>query len=52
MKGIVPPVKAVRAAVLPKLDKHELMIRRAPNHNLHVMTHHGKVAIGRKGRKG
>ena len=32
--------------------KHELMIRRAVNHNAHVITPHGKVQAGRKGRKG
>ena len=25
-------------------------LRRTPNHNLHVMTHHGKIMCGRKGR--
>ena len=32
--------------------KHELMIRRAANHNAHIITPHGKVMTGRKGRKG
>jgi hypothetical protein len=32
--------------------KHELMIRRAANHNAHIITPHGKVLAGRKGRKG
>jgi len=32
--------------------KHELMLRRAANHNVHVMTAHGKIFAGRKGRKG
>lgn len=50
MKGMVPPVKMTRHVVVPMLNKHELVIRRAPNHNVHVMTHHGKVVIGRKGR--
>jgi hypothetical protein len=27
-------------------------MRRAPNHNLHVMTPHGKLMAGRKGRTG
>jgi len=30
--------------------KHELMMRREPNHNVHVITHHGKIQSGRKGR--
>ncbi len=28
--------------------KHRMM----SNHNVHVITHHGKIMIGRKGRKG
>jgi hypothetical protein len=32
--------------------KHELMIRRAANHNVHIITPHGKIQVGRKGRKG
>ncbi len=27
-------------------------LRMTPNHNVHVITHHGKVMLGRKGRKG
>lgn len=27
------------------------MMRREQNHNLHVITHHGKIMMGRKGRK-
>jgi hypothetical protein len=30
--------------------KHELIIRRATSHNVHIITHHGKVMVGRKGR--
>jgi hypothetical protein len=32
--------------------KHELMIRRAANHNVHIITPHGKIQAGRKGRIG
>lgn len=32
--------------------KHGMMIRRAANHNVHVITPHGKIQAGRKGRKG
>jgi hypothetical protein len=32
--------------------KHELMIRRAANHNVHIITPHGKIQAGRTGRKG
>jgi hypothetical protein len=34
------------------LGKPELTIRRAANHNVHVITRHGNVQAGRKGRKG
>jgi len=34
------------------LLKHDLMLRRAVNHNVHVITPHGKVQLGRKGRSG
>lgn len=34
------------------LAKHEKMIRFEPNHNVYVITHHGKMMLGRKGRKG
>ena len=26
-------------------------LRMTPNHNVHVITHHGKVVLSRKGRK-
>jgi len=26
-------------------------LRMTPNHNVHIITHHGKVMLGRKGRK-
>lgn len=32
-------------------SKHELMLRRAGNHNAHLITPHGRVQAGRKGRK-
>jgi hypothetical protein len=32
-------------------SRHELL-RRAANHNVHVLTPHGRVQAGRKGRKG
>lgn len=52
MKGMLPSVKVPRRMIMsmPMLIKHETMIRRTPNHNVHVMTHHGKVMVGRKGR--
>ena len=53
MKGTTTPMKVKRRMMLvPALAKHELMIRRDGKHNTHVITHHGKVFFGRKGRKG
>ena len=52
MKGMMPPIKMPRSIMMPMMEKHEMMIRRAPNHNVHVITHHGKLMVGRKGRKG
>lgn len=53
MKGMTTPLKRTRRMTpIPALAKHELMIRRDGKHNTHVMTHHGKVFFGRKGRKG
>ncbi len=50
MKGMLVPPKTPRHVMVPMLARHEQMIRRATNHNLHVITHHGKVQVGRKGR--
>lgn len=47
-----PVVKSRRTMKLAETGKHELMIRRAGNHNAHIITPHGKVQAGRKGRKG
>jgi hypothetical protein len=53
MKGAKRPVtKQRRMMRMAMLGKHELMIRRAANHNAHVLTPHGKVESGRKGRRG
>lgn len=48
-KRSTPTRRMQRAA---QLSKHELMIRRAANHNAHVITPHGKIQAGRKGRRG
>jgi len=42
--------KSMRRLTIP--GKHEMMLRRAGNHNVHVLTPHGKIFAGRKGRKG
>ena len=56
MKGMNPPMMMPRRMMkttrmmMPMMHRHELMMRRTPNRNLHVMTHHGKMMVGRKGR--
>ena len=34
------------------LDKHRMVGRRTANYNAHVITPHGKIQAGRKGRRG
>jgi hypothetical protein len=41
-----------RSMMAVMTGKHGMMIRRAANRNAHIITHHGKVRIGRKGRTG
>ncbi|WP_460595251.1 hypothetical protein [Geomonas sp. Red276] len=57
MKGMKKPTEpkkklttehATFTPIVPK--KHEMMMRREPNHNVHVITAHGKIQAGRKGR--
>lgn len=51
MKGIKLSSMAPKPkGVSPMLARHEHMIRRATNHNVHIITHHGKIMVGRKGR--
>ena len=53
MRGMKRPMaKPRRMTQMAMPGKHEMMIRRAANHNAHVITPHGKVLAGRKGRKG
>ncbi|HEY4744023.1 MAG TPA: hypothetical protein VIH45_05145 [Desulfuromonadaceae bacterium] len=53
MRGMKRPVPKLRRTVqMATPGKHELMIRRAANHNAHIITPHGKIVAGRKGRKG
>lgn len=47
-KRKVMMVRDSKKPVMPA--KHELLMRREPNHNVHVITHHGKIQAGRKGR--
>lgn len=52
MKGMKIP-KMPRRKMMAKLPgRHGVMIRRAANHNAHIITHHGKMRVGRKGRTG
>ncbi len=41
------PSRRMTAAMKRKMG---MTLRRTPNHNVHVITHHGKVMSGRKGR--
>lgn len=50
MKAIRKTMMKARPVITAMPGKHELMIRRATNHNVHIITHHGKVMVGRKGR--
>lgn len=45
-----PAAMTRRMMMMPMITRHETMIRRMPNHNVHTITHHGKVMLGRKGR--
>ena len=50
MKAATVMQRTLRRMTTP--GKHEMMIRRATNHNVHMLTPHGKIMAGRKGRKG
>lgn len=55
MTGMKQPTMKPRRAMQMAMatpDKHQQMIRRAANKRAHVITPHGKVQAGRKGRKG
>lgn len=45
---IMKPLRRISAAVKNVLGKK---FRMTPNHNVHVITPHGKIVAGRKGRK-
>ena len=42
------PLRRTRAAIKTMQLKK---LRMTPNHNVHVITPHGKLMLGRKGRK-
>jgi hypothetical protein len=52
MKGMKLPKMPRRKMMATLPVRHGVMIRRAANHNAHIITHHGKVRVGRKGRTG
>jgi len=52
MRGMKRPMLMKSMKRMTMHGKHELTIRRAANHNVHVITRHGNVQAGRKGRKG
>ena len=41
-----------RMVLITMLDRQKLIMRRTTNRNAHIITPHGKVMAGRKGRKG
>jgi hypothetical protein len=52
MRGTKRPTETRQMQRTAQPGKHELMIRRAANHNAHIITPHGKIQSGRKGRRG
>ncbi|NVN92384.1 MAG: hypothetical protein HXX11_17540 [Desulfuromonadales bacterium] len=53
MKDLKRPTMKPRSMMKMSLSgKHGMMFRRAGNHNAHIITPHGKIQSGRKGRKG
>jgi hypothetical protein len=38
--------------LMAMLDRHKMMMRRSTNRNAHIITAHGRVTAGRKGRNG
>ena len=52
MKKTNTPTAPRRRTTAMMTVKHGMMLRRSTNLNAHIITHHGKVQVGRKGRKG
>jgi hypothetical protein len=46
--GTMTPRRGMNAAMKTLMGKKHRMMK---NHNVHVITHHGKMMVGRKGRK-
>lgn len=47
-----PTMKPRRMMKMALTGKGGMVLRRSANHNAHIITPHGKVQSGRKGRKG
>ena len=53
MQGMKRTIRELRSMKqMTVKERQTTMMRRAANHNVHVITPHGKVMAGRKGRKG
>jgi len=50
MKGMNVPNMPRRKMTAMTPGKRGMMLRRAANRNAHIITHHGKIRVGRKGR--
>jgi len=52
MKGLrQTTMKPRRGMPMTMTGKRDILTRRAGHHNAHVLTPHGKLMAGRKGRK-
>jgi len=53
MRGMKRTLMRPRGMMLmAMLDRHKMIMRRSTNRNAHIITPHGKVMAGRKGRNG
>lgn len=53
MRGLNRKMTTTRGMkLMVMLDRHKMMLRRSVNQNAHIITPHGKVIAGRKGRNG
>jgi len=52
MRGMKRPITKPRRVIQAAPPGNKLVARRAVNRNAHVITPHGTLLAGRKGRKG
>ena len=53
MRGMKRTIMITRGMkLMAMIDRHKMMMRRSTNRNAHIITPHGKVTAGRKGRNG